>query len=92
MVASRLLDCYRAQKRGGEEMKDSSFAKLLQMEATIIQELITKYSTCVLNGDISFERAIKKLHWDTGIDELLLEDQVIDEVQHLCPVYPGASL
>jgi hypothetical protein len=73
-------------------MKDSSFAKLLQMEATIIQELITKYSTCVLNGDISFERAIKKLHWDTGIDELLLEDQVIDEVQHLCPVYPGASL
>ena len=73
-------------------MKDSSFAKLLQMEATIIQELITKYSTCVLNGDISFERAIKKLHWDTGIDELLLEDQVIDEVQHLCPVYPEASL
>jgi len=73
-------------------MKDSSFAKLLQMEATLIQELITKYSTCVLNGDLSFERAIKKLHWDTGIDELLLEDQVTAEVQNLCPVYENIEL
>jgi hypothetical protein len=73
-------------------MKDSSFAKLLQMEATLIQELITKYSTCVLNGDLSFERAIKKLHWDTGIDELLLENQVTAEVQFLCPVYENIEL
>jgi hypothetical protein len=73
-------------------MKDSSFTKLLQMEATIIQELITKYSTCVLNGDLSFERAIKKLHWDTGIDELLLEDQVTAVVQSLCPVYADVEL
>jgi hypothetical protein len=73
-------------------MNDSSFAKLLQMEATIIQELITKYSTCVLNGDLSFERAVKKLHWDTGIDELLLEDQVTAEVQSLCPIYANIEL
>jgi hypothetical protein len=54
--------------------------------------MITKYSTCVLNGDLSFERAIKKLHWDTGIGELLLEDQVTAEVQNLCPVYENIEL
>ena len=68
-------------------MMDTSFAKLLQMEATLIKELITKYSVDVLNGEISFDRAIKKLHFDTGIDVLLLEEQVTAEVQHLCPVY-----
>ena len=68
-------------------MMDTSFAKLLQMEATLIRELITKYSVDVLNGEISFDRAIKKLHFDTGIDVLLLEEQVTSEVQHLCPVY-----
>ena len=73
-------------------MMDTSFAKLLQMEATLIKELITKYSVDVLNGEISFDRAVKKLHFDTGIDVLLLEEQVTSEVQHLCPVYVDADL
>ena len=30
-------------------MMNTSFAKLLQMEATLIKELITKYSVDVLN-------------------------------------------
>lgn len=68
-------------------MMDTSFAKLLQMEATLIKELITKYSVDVLNGEISFDRAVKKLHFDTGIDVLLLEEQITNEVQSLCPVY-----
>ena len=68
-------------------MMNTSFAKLLQMEAALIKELITKYSVDVLNGEISFDRAIKKLHWDTGVDVLLLEEEVTSEVQHLCPVY-----
>jgi hypothetical protein len=46
----------------------------------------------VLNGKISFDRAVKKLHWDTGIDVLLLEEQVTNEVQSLCPVYADADL
>lgn len=73
-------------------MMDTSFTKLLQMEVTLIKELITKYSVDVLNGEISFDRAVKKLHFDTGIDELLLEEQVTAEVQHLCPVYLDADL
>ena len=68
-------------------MMDTSFTKLLQMEVTLIKELITKYSVDVLNGEISFDRAVKKLHFDTGIDVLLLEEQVTNEVQSLCPVY-----
>ena len=72
-------------------MSGASFAKLLEMEAAIINELIRKYSTEILNGDISFDRAIKKLENDTGIDKFLLERQVIDEVQYLCPVYSGVS-
>lgn len=71
---------------------DTSFAKLLQMEATLIKELITNYSVGVLNGEISFDRAIKRLHIDTGIDTMLLEQQVTDEVQHLCPVYTDIDL
>ena len=73
-------------------MMDTSFTKLLQMEVTLIKELITKYSVDVLNGEISFDRAVKKLHWDTGIDVLLLEEQVTNEVQSLCPVYADADL
>ena len=53
-------------------MMDTSFTKLLQMEVTLIKELITKYSVDVLNGEISFDRAVKKLHWDTGIDVLFM--------------------
>jgi hypothetical protein len=68
------------------------FAKLLEMEITIINEMITRYSTEVLSGDISFERAIKRLEKGTGLDKFILEKQVIDEVQHLCPVYPEVSL
>ena len=73
-------------------MMNTSFAKLLQMETTLIKELITKYSVDVLNGEISFDRAVKRLHWDTGLDVLLLEEQVAHEVQHLCPVYADADL
>lgn len=73
-------------------IKADSFAKLLEMEVNIVRELITKYSVEVLNGDISFQRAIKKLHRDTGISEFLLEQQVTEEVQSLCPVYPGVDL
>ena len=73
-------------------IKLDSFAKLLEMEVSIIQELIRKYSVEVLNGDISFPRAIKRLHYDTGLEESLLEEKVAEEVQHLCPVYPGANL
>jgi len=71
--------------------KLDSFAKLLEMEVSIIQELITKYSVEVLNGGISFPRAIRKLHYDTGIEEFLLEEKITEEVQHLCPVYPGVN-
>lgn len=73
-------------------MMDTSFAKLLQMEAALIKELITKYSVDVLNGEISFDRAVKRLHLDTGIDVMLLEQQVTDEVQYLCPVYADIDL
>lgn len=73
-------------------VKFDSFAKLLEMEANIINELVRKYSVEVLSGDISFERAIRKLHYDTGIAEFLLEEQVTAEVQSLCPVYPGVNL
>ena len=68
-----------------------SFAKLLEMEVDIIKQLITKYSVEVLNGDISFERAIKMLEKDTGISKFLLEEQVTEEVQSLCPVYSGVD-
>lgn len=73
-------------------IKFDSFAKLLEMEANIINELVRQYSVEVLSGDISFERAIRKLHYDTGIAEFLLEEQVAAEVQSLCPVYPGVNL
>ena len=73
-------------------IKFDSFAKLLEMEANIINELVRQYSVEVLSGDISFERAIRKLHYDTGIAEFLLEEQVATEVQSLCPVYPGVNL
>lgn len=72
-------------------IKFDSFAKLLEMEANIVKELIRQYSVEVLNGDISFERAIKRLHYDTGIAEFLLEEQVTEEVQSLCPVYSGVE-
>jgi hypothetical protein len=70
-------------------IQTSSFAKLLEMEVDIIKELITKYSVEVLNGDISFERAIRVLHKSTGISETVLEQRVTEEVQSLCPIYSG---
>ena len=70
-------------------IKFDSFSKLLEMEMNLIEELIRKYSVEVINGDISFNRAIRKLHYDTGVSEYLLEEKVTEEVQSLCPVYSG---
>lgn len=73
-------------------IKFDSFSKLLEMEMNLIEELIRKYSVEVINGDISFNRAIRKLHYDTGVSEYLLEEKVTEEVQSLCPVYSGIKM
>ncbi len=47
---------------------------------------VMHYANSVLNRDISFDRAIKTLHFDTGYSIPSLEDDLCYAVNVICPL------
>lgn len=47
---------------------------------------VMHYANSLLNGDISFDRAVKTLQFDTGYDIVSLEQDLCYAVSLLCPL------
>ncbi len=55
-----------------------------------ISEMATEYAESILAREISFDRALKKMEFATGLDANSIEELLIEEVRFLCPLNTGA--
>ncbi len=55
-------------------------------QAMVYERNLVHYANSVLNGDISFNRAVKTLHFDTRADELHIEEDLTEVIMEICPV------
>ena len=53
---------------------------------SLTHRVVKEYSRMILDRKISFDRAKKKLYFATGMDDNLIEDLLIEEVRHICPL------
>jgi len=52
---------------------------------------LAHYANSVLSGDISFNRAVKVLEFDTGDNIIYLEEDLADAIAKLCPLTEEAT-
>ncbi len=64
---------------------------LRMAQAMIYKRNLIHYANSVLNGDISFDRAVKTLHFDTRDDEIYIEEDLIEVIREICPTKEEAQ-
>lgn len=52
----------------------------------VMTSTIAMYSESVLNRQISFDRAVKEIHFATKADEYLIEDALSEHILKVCPL------
>ena len=55
-------------------------------QAMIYKRNLLHYANSVLNGDISFDRAVKTLQFDTREQEIYIEEDLISAIREICPL------
>jgi len=59
---------------------------LKEAQRLIYKRTLLHYANSVLNGDISFDRAVKTLHFDTMADIIHLEEDLTETIRYVCPL------
>ncbi len=59
---------------------------LRQAQYLIYERTLVHYANSVLNGDISFDRAVKTLQYDTRANPYDLEQDLSEVILEICPV------
>jgi hypothetical protein len=58
---------------------------------SLTHEVTRQYSRMILDRKISFDRAKKRLHFATGLEDAIIEEMLIEEVRHQCPLRGAAA-
>ena len=58
---------------------------LRQFQQVVYERRLFSYANSVLNREMSFNRAAKALHFDTGDDLVYVEEDLAAAVAKLCP-------
>lgn len=53
---------------------------------SLTHRVTRQYSKMILDRKISFDRAKKKLYFATGLEDAIIEEMLIEEVRHQCPL------
>lgn len=51
-----------------------------------VLNMVKDYAKSVLSREISFDRAVKKMHFTSQIDNHLLEELLIESIRESCPL------